>query len=390
MSTRDDDNEHNSVPSGRTGYRFPLRDRRFENTVVEEPEDEGDDEVFDRHPDADTPVHSDGGDNPANDSTTGVRVRTRRRSTADSNAAISNGASSGAQDAVPAAVSPDDVDDDPGIQEQDAPVARGRIAQAASRARNVNLNDRGPRTAPGRANPQNLTGRTTFHNGNHVSMDNRSLEEFDAQFIEETRRVLGEGFIPQSQLPGDFGDRVRHIVTVCNVYAKEFILDQLERMVVAKVPVDTIAARFRVTVPTIIRWRGLLRKRWAEKVQTLKQGNLQDVIGEHLAQFEMRIAIGMSLVQKPEATLQEITKGLEIVERAQTNMIKYQDMLGLHDSKPLAVSNDSANAEDKRVKDAKSLTNAISDLFGIATAFPVAGDMGDKDLEEEDEYRVNE
>lgn len=385
MSTRDDDNEIGSQPSNRTGYRFPLRDRRFENTVVEGPEDDGSDEVFDSSTVDVLDDDADSGDTATDHDISSVRVRVRRRSPSASAAS----SAADAQGNTQGAVSPDDpVDDDPGIQEQDAPVARGRIAQAAARARNVQLNEKG------RSKPYDSTtalkGRTSFNNSQR-STDQRTLEEFDAAFIEDARRMLGEGFVPANQLPGDLGDRVRHIVIVCNKYAKDFILDQLERMTVAHVPTDTIAARFRVTTPTIIEWRKKLKERWAKSVQELKQGDMHSIIGEHISRFEMRIAMGMTLAQKPNATLQEITRGLEIAERAQTNLIKYQDMLGFHSSQPLAVSDDTANADDKRVKQAKNLTNAISDLFGIASAFPVAGDStGDSDLEGEEEYRVNE
>lgn len=387
MSTRDEDNEDSSLPSNGTGYRFPIRDRRF--AARETQDDTDSDEGLDSSDGA-------GGDLPVPSAHT-VPISVRVRSRGSVSAPVQPVAVPPAQDTPATAVSSDPTvgDDDtppeePGIQVIDTPRS-SRVATAARRARNVQLSDRESRMIDN-VNPKStlqgvILSAPAVQRGRS---DSRSLEEFDEQFLADARIAFGEGFIPANQLPGDIGDRIRHIVSVASLYSQEFILDQLERMILSKVPVDTIAARFRVSTQTIWNWRNKLKKRWADKVQELKGDNIAAIIGEHMAKFEVRMAMGMALAQKPGATLQELTKGLEIAERAQANLIKYQDMLGFHDQKPLAISRDSANQEDQHVKGAKNVTNAIAELFGIASAFPVAGgELGD--LDEDDEYaRVSE
>lgn len=393
MSTRDEDNEDRSLPSNGTGYRFPIRDRRFEQPAMEDDdEDDADDPDVDEGVVPSDPAVAASADPIADFDLGSVRVRTRGPSVPHAapavEAPVSDAAPAVASDTGPG-VDPDDTPpEEPGIQIIDTP-RPSRIAEAARRARNVQLSDRESR----------LIDQTRLGEGadligmvsnspriQRAAPDTRSTDDFDAQFIADARAAFGDGFIPANALPGDIGDRVRHIVSVSTIYAEEFILDQLERMVLSKVPADTIAARFRVSIPTISKWRKKLRARWAAKVQELKSDNISSVIGEHMAKFEVRMAMGMALAQKPNATLQEITRGLEIAERAQTNLIKYQDMLGLHEQKPLAISADSTHQEDQHVKNAKGLTNAISELFGLATAFPVAGGDDGADLEEEDYY----
>ncbi|QIG76062.1 hypothetical protein EVC24_041 [Rhizobium phage RHph_I4] len=393
MSTRDEDSEDGLLPSNGTGYRFPIRDRRFENRIVEAEENEDDvddDEGLDLVPDD---VADDGDlDTPLDLSS--VRSRVRGPLAPSTPSPVSAAPQPSETPTLPsdAPVDDDTPPEEPGVQVIDTPRS-SRVRNAASRARNVQLSDRASRLidnpgyAPGTTDPLIGMVATAPRRG---QTDNRSIEEFDEQFIADARAAFGEGFIPANQLPGDVGDRIRHIVTVANIYASEFILDQLERMILSKVPVDTIAARFRVNTRTIWVWRKKLKERWAQKVQELKSGDIASIIGEHMAKFEVRMAMGFALAQKPNATLQEVTRGLEIAERAQTNLIKYQDMLGLHKQLPLAISRDSANQEDQHVKNAKNVTNAIAELFGMASAFPVAGGDDDGDIEEDQYSQVAE
>jgi hypothetical protein len=382
MSTRDD-NDEDFPPSNTTGYRFPVRDRRFETAVVEEDNDDVDELDLD----------DDIGDDPDDLSPTppvvsipSVRHRVRPAASAH-NAGVSPEAPEAGDEGTPDPVAPEP----PGVQVSDAPTT-SRVRNAANRARNVQLSDRESTILlenRGVGMPSLFGNVMRSPRVQGTQQDRRDLGEFDQQFVEEARLAFGEGFIPQSQLPGELSDRIRHIVSVANVYAKEFLLDQLERMIMSKVPLDTIAARLRVSTSTIVNWRKQLKQRWSDKVKELKSDSIGEIIGEHMAKFEVRISMGMAMAQKPNATIQEISKGLEIAERAQTNLIKYQDMLGLHEQKPLAISRDSANAEDNHVRAAKQMTNAMAELMGgFVGDFPVAGDIGDDDMDEDNHAQV--
>ncbi|QNH72053.1 hypothetical protein P11VFA_136 [Rhizobium phage P11VFA] len=396
MSTRDEDSEDGLLPSNGTGYRFPIRDRRFEGRTQEVADAaDGDEDI-----DTDAVDGTGNGDLSASLDLTGVRSRRRVPMETHESELPSPPQASGAPSTL---ASDAPVDDDPtppeepGVQVMDTPRS-SRVRNAAARARNVQLTDResrmtdllGGRNRASAGNDPLIGMVTSAPRAQRGQSDTRSLDEFDAQFLADAQTAFGEGFVPGNMLPGDVGDRIRHIVLVANVYAQEFILDQLERMILSKVPVDTIASRFRVSVHTIVLWRKKLKARWAAKVQEMKSGDIASIIGEHMAKFEVRMSMGMALAQKPNATLAEITRGIDIAERAQTNLIKYQDMLGLHDQKPLANSSDSTNQEDQHVKGAKNVTNAIAELFGMASAFPVAGGEDDGEIEEDQYSRVAE
>lgn len=95
---------------------------------------------------------------------------------------------------------------------------------------------------------------------------------------------LGNIYRPEDVLPQDVAERARHVRAFSGDYTREFILQTLHRLLLARVPLDQIARRFGVTVRTVQNWRGELHRIVAEEARKLDP---YPIIGEAMAHYRM-------------------------------------------------------------------------------------------------------
>lgn len=116
-------------------------------------------------------------------------------------------------------------------------------------------------------------------------------------------------------------------------YTKEFILQNLHRMILMRMPQDEIAYRFGVSGMTISNWRGELAKRQAAEAKAL---NPAGSIGKSLAHFEAAIAFAWQQTSTAGISAKDKKGWVETALRAEVEKQKLLQLAGLYDSRILA------------------------------------------------------
>ncbi len=182
-----------------------------------------------------------------------------------------------------------------------------------------------------------------------------------AAFAEHQRAAMREP-LEDGTLPDQLSLRYRHIVATNPGFAREFVLDHVELLFLRGTPKDAIAAQFRVNVKTVYRWQKVLGERNVRKFRDLQRNDVAVVIGKDIAFFETRMTLGMQMATKQGASVAAVRAGLEIAERAHTNLITYREKLGYYDKKVVTpIINDET---DTHTEDARLISDAANAIMG--------------------------
>ena len=198
-------------------------------------------------------------------------------------------------------------------------------------------------------------------------------DDDDTAFAEQQRVTIREP-LESGAIPDALNLRYRHLVATNPRYVREFVLDHVELLLLRGAPKDAIAAQFGVNVKTVYRWRKVLGERNVRKFRDLQRNDVAVVIGKDIAFFETRMTLGMQMATKQGASVAAVRAGLEIAERAHTNLITYRDKLGYYDKK--VVTPRITDETDTHAEDARLISDAANEIMGEVLDGLIALDDG--------------
>jgi hypothetical protein len=162
-------------------------------------------------------------------------------------------------------------------------------------------------------------------------------------------------------LSNDLAIRARQLARVTRedgtTAVKDFVLDALNKMLLARIPRDQIAFKFGVTVHRVAKWEQVLRLKHKQEAQNV---DAMGFLGETLDFYRMLRGIGMELYFR-EAPIRDKVMGLEIARSAHNDMQRFMQMAGFYDTVRFIPKEETQKDKDHAI--AESLAQGAKDIL---------------------------
>ena len=167
--------------------------------------------------------------------------------------------------------------------------------------------------------------------------------------------------------------------------AEEFVLDQMERLILAKVEKRVIAQIMGVNVSTVYLWGKMAAKRRQEQYDSMPAWIVPGFAGDVLYTYEKIKQLGFQMIYEEGASHYKQMQGIRILFRAQQAIVDYQTKLGLYDDKSkLLPPRPDAGAEYQQAEyqQAERKHFPIADLLRLEQIIQSAADQNIQDQED--------
>lgn len=188
--------------------------------------------------------------------------------------------------------------------------------------------------------------------------------------VQQVARPRGKGIDPlfvlppvdtqsgEADLPTDVAQRIRMIANGEHSagYQKEFVLQALQQMLFARVPVDQIAKRFKVTTRTVLRWRRSLYQVLTAQAKSIDPYSF---IGNELAHIDQLRAVGWQQIMTAKNAT-ERKMGHDMASSSGKDAIRLMQLAGMFDN--VSVGKVDVNSDPSK-KSANDLADMARDFL---------------------------